>query len=289
MHIQDNDSAVTGFTLIEMSIVLVIIALIIGGILTGQDLINAATIRAQISQIEKFNTAVHTFRYKYGGLPGDLQETSASQFGFVSNICDGTTGHRDGNGAIDGYWAGGPTYVVEYGEALLFWSDLSAAGLISDAIPHTTPGIFNGGCGTPNTGLSLTSGTYYIGNFLPAAKIGNGNFIYTYDGNNGATYAPGANNWFGISAVTSVPTNGNMLSAPAMSVIQAYNIDQKVDDGVPTQGSARAIYLNTNYNSPANDQVSDSTTSCYNKTTSTYSINVSQGTNVNCALSFRLQ
>jgi prepilin-type N-terminal cleavage/methylation domain-containing protein len=48
----------TGFTLIEMSIVLVIIGLIVGGVLVGQDLIRAAYIRAQITQIEKFNTAV---------------------------------------------------------------------------------------------------------------------------------------------------------------------------------------------------------------------------------------
>ena len=46
-----------GFTLIELSIVLVIIGLIVGGILVGQDLINAAAIRAQIAQVEKYQTA----------------------------------------------------------------------------------------------------------------------------------------------------------------------------------------------------------------------------------------
>ena len=51
-----------------MSIVLVIIGLIVGGILVGQSLIAAAAVRAQISQIEKYNTAVNTFRDKYGGL-----------------------------------------------------------------------------------------------------------------------------------------------------------------------------------------------------------------------------
>ena len=55
-----------GFTLIELSIVLVIIGLIIGGVLVGRDLIAAAQVRAQISQIEKYQTAVNTFRGKYG-------------------------------------------------------------------------------------------------------------------------------------------------------------------------------------------------------------------------------
>jgi prepilin-type N-terminal cleavage/methylation domain-containing protein len=59
------------FTLIEMSIVLVIIGLIVGGVLVGQSLISAAAVRAQISQIERYQTAVNAFRDKYSGLPGD--------------------------------------------------------------------------------------------------------------------------------------------------------------------------------------------------------------------------
>lgn len=49
-----------GFTLIELSIVLVIIGLIVGGILVGRELISAAEIRATVSQIEKYNTSVNT-------------------------------------------------------------------------------------------------------------------------------------------------------------------------------------------------------------------------------------
>ena len=87
-----------GFTLIELSIVLVIIGLITGGILVGQDLIKAAETRGQISQIEKFNTAVNTFEGKYGYLPGDIPNPYATQFGFQSR---GTwTGQGDGNGMI---------------------------------------------------------------------------------------------------------------------------------------------------------------------------------------------
>src|ERR1035438_8206439 len=88
------------FTLIEMSIVLVIIGLVVGGILVGQNLIAAAGVRATISQIEKYNTAVNTFRTKYDALPGDMNASVAKQFGFVAR---GTQpGEGDGNGIIEG-------------------------------------------------------------------------------------------------------------------------------------------------------------------------------------------
>ena len=89
-----------GFTLIELSIVLVIIGLIVGGVLVGQDLIRAAAVRAQVSQIEKYNTAVNTFRDKYGALPGDIQDPAASSFGFTPR--GQLAGEGDGNGVIEG-------------------------------------------------------------------------------------------------------------------------------------------------------------------------------------------
>ena len=81
-----------GFTLIELSIVLVIIGLIIGGILVGKDLIVAAANRAYISQLEKYNTATNAFKLKYGCLPGDC--AIATKIGLQD---DG-----DGNGYVSG-------------------------------------------------------------------------------------------------------------------------------------------------------------------------------------------
>ena len=86
-----------GFTLIELSIVLVIIGLIIGGVLVGKELIAASEIRAQISQFEKFQNATNAFKLKYGCLPGDC--ANASSFWDFSSY-GGALGNGNGDGRI---------------------------------------------------------------------------------------------------------------------------------------------------------------------------------------------
>src|ERR1700685_2558728 len=113
-----------GFTLIEMSIVLVVIGLVVGGVLVGQDLIRAAYVRAQITQIEKFNTAVNTFYGKYQALPGDMNATTALANGFATR--GGWGGAGDGNGIIQGaVCSGGGSCTMgnieAEGETAVFW------------------------------------------------------------------------------------------------------------------------------------------------------------------------
>src|SRR5438105_3445874 len=83
-----------GFTLIELSIVLVIIGLIIGGVLAGREMIQAAEVRATVGQVEKYNTAVNTFFNKYNCLPGDCAQTL--NFGLGTSGGPGDNGNGDG-------------------------------------------------------------------------------------------------------------------------------------------------------------------------------------------------
>lgn len=89
-----------GFTLIELSIVLVIIGLIVGGILVGRDLVRSAELRAAISNISGISTAIHSFQIKYNCLPGDCPNAT-DYFGYDSTCYDDLVSHTgtcNGNG-----------------------------------------------------------------------------------------------------------------------------------------------------------------------------------------------
>jgi prepilin-type N-terminal cleavage/methylation domain-containing protein len=107
----------SGFTLIEIAIVLVIIGLLLGGVLKGQELITGARVRNLISQQDGVKAAFFGFQDRFRGLPGDYASAS-------TNI-NGVTISGDGNGRIEGPNAGG-TY-----ETLLAWNHLTAAGFLN--------------------------------------------------------------------------------------------------------------------------------------------------------------
>jgi prepilin-type N-terminal cleavage/methylation domain-containing protein len=224
-----------GFTLIELSIVLVIIGLIVGGVLVGQDLIRAAAARAQVSQIEKYNTAVNTFRDKYGALPGDLNAAIATQFGFAAR--GNGPGQGDGNGVLEAYAANVCGFCENYGETAMFWVDLSKASLI------------DGSFGTASATVAPVSNVTGSGIdlYYPAAKIGGGNYVYVWSGGPTLSFTSteinnNGINYFGLSAITKLSGGDwRMYSNPGLTVAQAYSIDKKVDDGLPQSGSVFAM------------------------------------------------
>jgi hypothetical protein len=265
--------------------VLVIIGLLVGGVLVGQDLIRAAEVRAQVTQIEKYNSAVNTFKGKFNAIPGDMRPEIAQQFGFyVGTGCNGNgMGQRNGDGLLDGLGSGFQYYQGE-GETAFFWQDISssaAGSLIDGVFPNS--GAAEPVCAYGGSALVL-SGTG-IGAWFPAAKIGHGDYLYVYD-NNGS-------NWFGLSAVTSNTNNGVLYSNPNIAVSQAYKIDAKVDDGLPGTGNVQANYLNNNasvlFTAPTTTTSGGNSASCYDTTTGTYSITYNNGGGGNCALSFKMQ
>ena len=214
-----------GFTLIELSIVLVIIGLIVGGVLVGQDLIRAAEIRATISQYEKYNTAVNTFRGKYNAIPGDIAYTDANSFALTTTTLTSVSA-ANGNGLIDGY---GTDVTYFLGEPVIFWNELTVAGLMdgSYGTAMTDAGVI---------GAAITS-VATANNYMPAAKLGRGNSF------NVST--TGGINYYMIGGFSAVTAATGVYGAQTNNLTpqEAYNIDKKLDDGLPSSGSIRAIDL----------------------------------------------
>lgn len=115
-----------GFTLIEIAIVLVIIGLLLGGVLKGQELITSARVRNLISQQDGVKAAYFGFLDRFRALPGD--------YPLASTNINGTTVNGNGNGQIEA--AATPVSGSVATEDVAVWEHLTRAGFINGAYTH---------------------------------------------------------------------------------------------------------------------------------------------------------
>lgn len=119
----------SGFTLIEIAIVLVIIGLLLGGILKGQELINSARVKNLSTDFRNIPVFIYGYQDKFKALPGDDPAVVAHVSGTLATTPAGT----QGNGVIGGNWNSTTTTDESY----LFWQHIRLAGLAPGV---TTPG-----------------------------------------------------------------------------------------------------------------------------------------------------
>jgi prepilin-type N-terminal cleavage/methylation domain-containing protein len=124
----------SGFTLIEIAIVLVIIGLLLGGVLKGQELITGARVRNLIQQQDGVKAAYFGFLDRFRALPGDYGQATTTITNISVAACGG--GNGDGDGQIE-------AAVAPANEPSLAWEHLSKAGFINGtytcAAPPATP------------------------------------------------------------------------------------------------------------------------------------------------------
>lgn len=209
------------FSLVELSIVLVILGLLTGGVLGGRSLIKAAELRAIPTELARYSTASHAFRDKYFGFPGDL--ANATQFWGIAAGSTGTdttsgnfastdrkTCNGDGDGVISDTGA-----IKEHYRA---WQHLVNAGLVEGFYPGTTTNPTRNQW--PNSRYPKTA--WSTASAGPATT----GSIFTFD----------------------VPAHGNSLTlhrddgyVGAIVAEDAWTIDNKMDDGRPQFGKVLSI------------------------------------------------
>jgi prepilin-type N-terminal cleavage/methylation domain-containing protein len=244
-----------GFTLIELSIVLVIIGLILGGILYGRDMIRIAELRHFNKQLEEYLTAVRTFQNKYNCLPGDCDHanilwpqtpegchyptgTDPGNPGLIAPqgyAQENTACNGDGNEIIDDNIDGTPSYNA-YFEGYGVWQQLANAHLIS--------GIYSGsqdqngywavaGYNCPGLLSNTACPLWWDGEWLAIAGIAAG--MTDNAGHLGAVM------WIFPTSQTYFNNLGGAVSGLSQFTPQeAFAYDTKYDDGLPDHGNVLA-------------------------------------------------
>ena len=193
---------IQAFSLVELAIVLVIIGLLIGAVLKGQELLASARLKTVITQLNQYRLATNTFVDRYGALPGDYDKAS-------SYIKEGLK-NGNNNGIIEGLGLSSSGGNFNH-EATSFWAHLAAAELIPD------PGTLH----KKGSTITFNSG-------VPATKVGGGITIShsPLEGLSG--------HWFIIGT-----PNGSKNDGALFTPLETLSIAKKLDTENPLSGSVQ--------------------------------------------------
>lgn len=229
---QAGNNRYGGFSLLELSIVLVAIGLLVGGLLVASNLIRSSEVRAIITEIHNYRVAVQNFHTRYDALPGDM-DYATRLWGAVNtdpNTCFATatttgstaTCNGNGNGQIR-IWDG-----PGGNEGFRAWQHLSNAGLVGGQFP----GI--------SDGSSANREAATVGYNVPESQMkGVGFTLNSFDTHTGHA------NWFDgpYKNVMFVGTQNDDWEThnPFLTPAEALSVDSKEDDGKPSTGVIRTF------------------------------------------------
>lgn len=267
----------SAFSLIELSIVLIIIGLLIAGVTGGASLIRSSELRSVVGEARGYAVAVNAFYSQYNALPGD----------YSTSLAGAKIG--DGNGKIEYVSTATASTTATPSESANAWILLKTIGAIDTLT--STPTLVEA---TITSGAPVTFGTN-----APSSKIKSSGWSFDYRNNATAPFSYEASSQNVVvltgavtysSAATSSNTivNGTNVATAAIYATDALSIDTKVDDANPGTGTVRGLNPATATFPTASSTTSTST--CYYgtaATTSTYAYN-SADTAKSCGLTYQV-
>ena len=143
-----------GFTLVEIAIVLVIIGLLLGGVLKGQELINSAKVKNFANDFRNIPLYIYGYQDKFRALPGDDPDPS----GHVGGTKATTSGQTPGNSVIEGSWQS----TTNTDESRLFWQHVRLAGLAAGPTDPANAGYTPRNADGGILGIQSNTSTGYI-------------------------------------------------------------------------------------------------------------------------------
>lgn len=205
-----------GFTLIELSIVLVIIGMMVGAIVGGRALVHQAELQKVVKDLQGYKTAFNAYTSQYNAVPGD--DPLATQY------WPGKTGDGNGDGMIwDGWAANG----AARWEDVKFFDHL----FLAEIIPFK-PRDYTLGAGAGMIGVNLPKGS--VNGHGYRAESAPCNITSASDGSG---YVYGKQ---GLYVVAGTICTGADLYCSFLTPADAKNLDSKLDDGLPASGGLMA-------------------------------------------------
>ena len=128
----------SGFTLIEIAIVLVIIGLLLGGVLKGQELINSAKVKSLATDFRNIPVFIYGYQDKYKALPGDDKNVLINLGTLCAAPTSCTAGNGDGVIGVTDHATDNWESIVVTDETQQFWIDVRLAGLAPGATSGAT-------------------------------------------------------------------------------------------------------------------------------------------------------
>lgn len=154
----------SGFTLVEIAIVLVIIGLLLGGVLKGQELINSAKVKAFANDFRNIQAALYGYQDRYKAIPGDHAAAATAVTGATAAT---TPAGTIGNAQINGNW----NSTTATDESCLVWQHMRLAGFFpgpttancADGAEYVPKNADGGRIGiSSTTQITGMTGTYFI-------------------------------------------------------------------------------------------------------------------------------